>query len=181
MRNKNISQLLRVEINWRVEIITHLINIGGDNLIIAQLIFTYTGYFGHIYVLRKKLKKLWKIIAYRQYYFIHCFYYCGEFAHPVQCIILTNTMKKDQRVRETVKWKTPPLGTWKINVDAVVKEGQGTGFGVVIRDHRGKVVGSQFRFFRSILQIEEAEAMAVKDGVKLAKSLAGRDCILETD
>ncbi|KAK6160450.1 hypothetical protein DH2020_003831 [Rehmannia glutinosa] len=62
------------------------------------------------------------------------------------------------------KWKRPQKDFLKINTDASVRSGIGTGLGVVIRDHEGKIVRTLVRKLPHIFEID------VKDLSKTWKS-----------
>jgi hypothetical protein len=90
---------------------------------------------------------------------------------------------KDQAVqRVEVKWK-PPLEGWiKINSDGSLKGSLGHGAGAaVLRNNEGVVVAAQAKWYGPITDALEAEVMAARDGLLLAKKLVISDVVLETD
>ena len=80
------------------------------------------------------------------------------------------------------KWKTPPLGVFKINIDiATVDDASAMGLGVVIRDSRGHFVAARTRKVLGEADAMRVEAMAIREGLSLAKDLEIRAVILEGD
>ncbi|KAK1357920.1 hypothetical protein POM88_051176 [Heracleum sosnowskyi] len=79
-------------------------------------------------------------------------------------------------------WHPPPPGVILINCDAAVVEGKkGCGLGVVPRDFRGRVLRAQATFMNGIISIEAAEAMALRNGMYLAKDLGCGNYYLSSD
>ncbi|KAL1145043.1 hypothetical protein V6Z11_A11G271600 [Gossypium hirsutum] len=77
-------------------------------------------------------------------------------------------------------WKAPPTGYIKVNVDAAVSDGC-SGFGVVIRDNDGFVMGGCYKFRAEAMDVCWAELQALIEGLKLAKKLKATQLILESD
>ncbi|KAK3175742.1 hypothetical protein Dsin_032820 [Dipteronia sinensis] len=64
----------------------------------------------------------------------------------------------------------PPLGYLKLNTDAVVPHGGNCfGIGAVIRDSEGKVVLALSKFVQGYFSVEVCEALALREGLSLAK------------
>ncbi|XP_074314099.1 uncharacterized protein LOC141649305 [Silene latifolia] len=78
-------------------------------------------------------------------------------------------------------WTKPGGGVAKINVDAFVKEGVGTGLGAVCRDVRGEVNWLVVDQRRWDMEPKEAEAEALLLGVKEAARRSIRDIIMKSD
>jgi hypothetical protein len=72
-------------------------------------------------------------------------------------------------VHGTVRWRGPPQGTLKINVDAAFNQLSGdTSVGVVIRDWEGSLKLTAWRVISHCRDAKEAEARACLEGVRLA-------------
>ncbi|KAK6164642.1 hypothetical protein DH2020_001506 [Rehmannia glutinosa] len=78
-------------------------------------------------------------------------------------------------------WTPPPLGSIKINCDASIIKGTGTGVGAVIRDHRGEVIKTIYKLMSTEYEVDIAEAIACREGLTLAKHLGLKSVVLETD
>ncbi|KAL2518280.1 Ribonuclease H domain [Abeliophyllum distichum] len=68
-----------------------------------------------------------------------------------------------------VFWRTPPVGSYKINTDGCVKDGFASGGGI-IRDSSGQCIRAFFSFYGDCT-ILEAELRALLDGIILAQRL----------
>ncbi|KAK5835784.1 hypothetical protein PVK06_011492 [Gossypium arboreum] len=77
-------------------------------------------------------------------------------------------------------WKAPPTGYIKVNVDAAVSDGC-SGFGVVVRDNDGFVMGGCYKFRAEAMDVCWAELQALTEGLKMAKKLKATQLILESD
>ncbi|KAL2492118.1 Uncharacterized protein Adt_27746 [Abeliophyllum distichum] len=66
-------------------------------------------------------------------------------------------------------WRTPPVGSYKINTDGCVKDGVASGGGI-IRDSSGQCIRAFFSFYGECT-ILEAELRAILDGIILAQRL----------
>ena len=81
-----------------------------------------------------------------------------------------------------MKWKPPPAGFVKINVDAAFKvESQQGATGVVIRDENGHVLVAKCKWYDSIPNILTVEAYAARDGAVLMNLLNRPKVMLETE
>ncbi|KAK6162031.1 hypothetical protein DH2020_001872 [Rehmannia glutinosa] len=69
------------------------------------------------------------------------------------------------------KWTPPMNDVIKINSDALIREEEGTGIGVVLRDCRGRVIRTIIQLRSSVYGGDVAEALACREGMKLAKEL----------
>ncbi|XP_040944950.1 uncharacterized protein [Gossypium hirsutum] len=79
------------------------------------------------------------------------------------------------------RWKKPPKDVLKINFDATVGENK-TGYGMVIRDEEGFVLGGGGGIKEGRRSVEEAECMAFEESIKMACRLNIKDHVLfETD
>lgn len=113
----------------------------------------------------------------------------GQFLSHLQCFDLAGRNRKFclDRSRSTHSvvneeaWVRPRAGVWKINVDAAVKKGVGTGLGVVIRDESSRIHWCHYRFLHHGFPVEVAEALAAREGLMIASSYEDRKLILETD
>jgi ribonuclease HI len=90
--------------------------------------------------------------------------------------------KKDKPRRPLATWKPPAPEVIKINVDAGFRiENMDGTTGVVLRDHRGKLIRAQALWYKYAASPLIMEAEAVRDGVRLATDLALQRIQLETD
>ncbi|MBA0784600.1 hypothetical protein Gotri_026427, partial [Gossypium trilobum] len=79
------------------------------------------------------------------------------------------------------KWKKPPKDFIKINFDAAVGENR-IGYGTIIRDEEGFVLGGGGGFKELRVSVEEAECMAFKESINVACRLQLKEHVLfETD
>ncbi|XP_057808453.1 uncharacterized protein LOC131022930 [Salvia miltiorrhiza] len=72
-------------------------------------------------------------------------------------------------------------GQVKLWCDAAVKEQEGLGFGVIMQDTEGGLVGSRFGFIPGVFTAIEAEAMAVQEGIRFCEERLIQDAILVMD
>ncbi|MBA0746912.1 hypothetical protein Gogos_009385, partial [Gossypium gossypioides] len=68
------------------------------------------------------------------------------------------------------KWEKPPCGFAKINFDATVSN-EKMGYGVIVRDADGFVLGGSGGFKETVIDIEWAELIAFEESVKVAGDL----------
>ena len=79
-------------------------------------------------------------------------------------------------------WSPPPQDWYKVNVDAAVFREQGTcGIGVVIRNHKGQIMGAICKQVFFPLQALEAEAKAAEAGILLGWDLGLKNIVVEGD
>ncbi|XP_074266344.1 uncharacterized protein LOC141588821 [Silene latifolia] len=74
------------------------------------------------------------------------------------------------------RWERPGAGWCKINVDAGVAEGMGTGIGVVCRDELGSVHWGVAVQEERVVSSDVAEALAILQGLKEAKLIWNSFC-----
>lgn len=81
-----------------------------------------------------------------------------------------------------MRWKPPPAGWFKANVDAAVKiDQQRTGLGVVIRNPEGKVVAAAMKTTIFLDKVDYAEAEATQFGLEIAEQAGCIPVIMESD
>ncbi|KAL2540625.1 RNase H domain-containing protein [Abeliophyllum distichum] len=78
-----------------------------------------------------------------------------------------------------VFWRTPPVGSYKINTDGCVNDGVASGGGI-IRDSSGQCIRAFFSFYGDCT-ILEAELRAILDGIILAQRLGLSVLWVESD
>ena len=79
-------------------------------------------------------------------------------------------------------WVPLPLGLCKINVDGALSHTKKlAGIGVVIRDHRGRILVALCRKIRAQLGVLEVEAKAYETDMLSARHLGLMDGVLERD
>jgi hypothetical protein len=80
------------------------------------------------------------------------------------------------------RWKKPPVGWIKCNIDGAFYADMGQGAtGVVIRDSAGTFIGGRALWYRHGLNALMMEAVACRDGVILAREMNFRRVQVETD
>ncbi|MBA0635812.1 hypothetical protein Godav_022122, partial [Gossypium davidsonii] len=84
------------------------------------------------------------------------------------CNMLKEPLLSQTKVEK--KWKKPPKNFIKVNFDATVGENR-CGYGTVIRNEDGFVLGGGGGFKEGRLSVEEAECMAFEESIKVACSL----------
>ncbi|XP_074301072.1 uncharacterized protein LOC141632424 [Silene latifolia] len=82
---------------------------------------------------------------------------------------------------DRVVWRPPAIGEWKINVDAAVLGAMGSGFGVAVRDHTGKVERMGVLQVRDMCSSEIAVAKAAEFSLLTAKQMGLNNVVLESD
>ncbi|MBA0771931.1 hypothetical protein Gotri_007387, partial [Gossypium trilobum] len=82
-----------------------------------------------------------------------------------------------RRTSWTKSGKKPPKDFIKINFDATVGENI-IGYGTVIRDEEGFVLGGGGGFKEGRLSVEEAECMAFEESIKVARRLNIKEHVL---
>jgi len=87
-----------------------------------------------------------------------------------------------EQSRATACWSPPEPGWCKINVDGACSTSGGeAGWGVIIRDHTGKVLLSAWRWIPGVVDAEEIETLACKEGLCLAAEWIQGPAVLESD
>ncbi|KAK1668586.1 hypothetical protein QYE76_056745 [Lolium multiflorum] len=80
------------------------------------------------------------------------------------------------------KWIAPTEGSLKANVDAGWDEVSKTaGLGVIIRDHKGQVILTEWKHIQACASAEEAELQACIAGIKHLISIGCDQAIVESD
>ena len=93
-----------------------------------------------------------------------------------------NKGKNINGVRTMAKWSPPSAGMCKINVDGAYFQSTGCGgWGFVIRDHTGEMLGGGAGPIKGLLSAEHAELIACSMAVEFAQSHAFYPAILEMD
>ena len=80
-------------------------------------------------------------------------------------------------------WRPPEINCIKLNVDAsffLADCLQGS-TGVGVRDHEGKLIPAQALWYEHEANSFVMEALAIRDGVRLAGNMGLRNIIIETD
>lgn len=79
-------------------------------------------------------------------------------------------------------WVPPPPGWVKVNTDASFTDDTGEACtGIIMRDEKGQVLLSAWRTMRDCASVEEAEAKACLEGMRLAAEWIGKPTQLEFD
>lgn len=90
--------------------------------------------------------------------------------------------KENAEQADRTRWKVPPAGWYKINVDGSFDLNNGkAGAGVVARTSTGEVVFTAWRALFRCSDAAEAEARACVEGIRLAAEWAPGRVIIETD
>ncbi|CAL1379035.1 unnamed protein product [Linum trigynum] len=82
---------------------------------------------------------------------------------------------------KTHNWEPPPVGWIKMNVDAAVLKGKGTGFGAVARNENGNFVVMVVRREWNQWSPELAELKAIEFGIRMAGRSGINQMVVETD
>jgi ribonuclease HI len=81
-----------------------------------------------------------------------------------------------------VRWEPPPVNWLKINVDGSFVPSTGSAsVGAVIRDHCGYAIAGARRVLEKCTSAEEAEALALLEGARLAAGWTRAPIIFEND
>ena len=79
-------------------------------------------------------------------------------------------------------WVAPPPDTYKINVDGATAGDRGmSSAGVVIRDSKGMVITAGSKVLNGTYDAEVTEALAVEEGILLAKEMELLQIVVEFD
>jgi ribonuclease HI len=93
-----------------------------------------------------------------------------------------NPARGESRPSVTTRWVPPPEGCVKINSDGSFDCSSNQGAGAaVIRNHEGIVLAATTKWYGPIHDALVAEALAAREGLKLARQLEFSDIILESD
>ncbi|XP_062008818.1 uncharacterized protein LOC133725545 [Rosa rugosa] len=81
-----------------------------------------------------------------------------------------------------VRWKCPPFGCVKLNIDGAFDIASGTGgIGLVVRDHSGQFVVGKGRPVLGLLSAEHSELLACREALELIVDQSLQPAIVETD
>ena len=90
--------------------------------------------------------------------------------------------KKNVTKATNAAWEAPTTGWLKMNVDgSFVPGSKEGGIGVVIRDDKGRVLLTAWSYISKGSDVEEIEALACREGLKLAVEWCKQRLILESD
>ncbi|XP_031111802.1 uncharacterized protein LOC116015770 [Ipomoea triloba] len=79
-------------------------------------------------------------------------------------------------------WQPPPAGYYKMNIDVAMDTGRRCmGFGWVVRDEFGAIVGVLMSRINGLYSVKEAEAMGAREALSWLKQKGWAQVILETD
>ncbi|CAA7390788.1 unnamed protein product [Spirodela intermedia] len=82
---------------------------------------------------------------------------------------------------QAVRWRLPPVGHLKLNVDGAARGNPGpAGGGDILQDHRGSIILT-FSYFYNIQTNTAVEAMAIRDGLLLCEEYNLHDIVVEFD
>jgi ribonuclease HI len=80
------------------------------------------------------------------------------------------------------RWCRPPNGVVKLNCDgAFSQSSRSGGWGFILRDHEGNVIGSGFGKLAKVLEPAHTEIIACLQAVQSAADLGIQNIILESD
>ncbi|XP_048493290.1 uncharacterized protein LOC125493810 [Beta vulgaris subsp. vulgaris] len=80
-----------------------------------------------------------------------------------------------------LKWQAPGAGRLKLNTDAAFRENDKLGMGAVLRDECGDVLVAVCNSWHGRCEVEVGEAMAVREGIRVAMEAGFHGFIVETD
>ncbi|KAF4401699.1 hypothetical protein G4B88_000747 [Cannabis sativa] len=84
--------------------------------------------------------------------------------------------------KDKVRWSPHPLGSFIINTDASLIDGQpGCGLGVIILDHLGALVAAATEFIPGCLSVPLAETLAIRLALKLAATKSLQNFYIASD
>ncbi|KAL5742092.1 hypothetical protein ACOSP7_028824 [Xanthoceras sorbifolium] len=104
-----------------------------------------------------------------------CMHYGAQANSSSPCLPATSV--------QIVKWQPPLAGLVKLNIDVAldIENNSMIGVGVVLRDHKGQVLGFSWQRFRGCFSPQVAEALAMLRGLHFALELGINPCIVESD
>lgn len=80
------------------------------------------------------------------------------------------------------KWKSPAMGSYKLNTDAAVRLGEETySIGLVLRDHHGDFVTGMVKRLLMVDSVLEVEVAAIREGIHWLSMLPYDNVEIETD
>lgn len=81
-----------------------------------------------------------------------------------------------------VRWKKPPVGWVKLNVDATFnRETKSMGLGCVLRDAEGNFVSARSLQWKGLFLVKEAEALGIRDALSWVKGMGFEAIVVEMD
>ncbi|XP_019160043.1 PREDICTED: uncharacterized protein LOC109156647 [Ipomoea nil] len=79
-------------------------------------------------------------------------------------------------------WRPPPLGCYKLNIDVALDfDAHSMGFGWLLRDAAGVVMGAAISMIKGIYFVKEAEAIGAREALSWIKKNGWSRVVLETD
>ncbi|KAF7802400.1 uncharacterized protein G2W53_041511 [Senna tora] len=87
----------------------------------------------------------------------------------------------EDTVNESKKWQPPSWRFLKLNVDASVRDGGQTRVGCIIRDYMGRCLAAMTKEITGCYSVEMAEALAVYEGMVVAKRMSILNVLVEGD
>lgn len=79
--------------------------------------------------------------------------------------------------QQIITWKPPGEGSFKINVDATVKEGQDSfAIGMVLRNSQGQFLAGRVMKFAGTVQVMKAEMIGIAEALSWLKELPVTGC-----
>ncbi|XP_057423561.1 uncharacterized protein LOC130717370 [Lotus japonicus] len=79
------------------------------------------------------------------------------------------------------KWKAPPRGFYKLNVDAAIRRNLGTGLGAIIRNEKGESMAAATWLIEEIEDPSLVEAAGIKWALRWTKEMGFDRVLVETD
>ncbi|GJM94043.1 hypothetical protein PR202_ga10655 [Eleusine coracana subsp. coracana] len=90
--------------------------------------------------------------------------------------------KENKKARLSVKWQPPDDGVLKLNTNAAFDASKCTGgTGAVLRNSRGILLRAQARWYDQVEDVYQAEAVAIRDGMTMAKQVGTTKLVVESD
>lgn len=75
------------------------------------------------------------------------------------------------QIRQTseIRWHPPSYGVYKINTDASFSSSNSNaGLGIIIRNYRGQIMATATKYLQNVMSVDEAEALAAVEGLRVA-------------
>lgn len=82
---------------------------------------------------------------------------------------------------EPPKWKAPPRGFYKLNVDAAIRRNLGTGLGAIIRNDLGETMAAATWLIEEFEDPALAEAVGIRWALKWSLDIGFDRVLVETD
>ena len=94
----------------------------------------------------------------------------------------TSSSSNSSTLQQNHAWKPPDLGSFKINVDAAVKEGQDFfAIGMALRDYNGHFLAGRVMRFAGSMQVVEAEMVGIVEALSWINHLPVSIVTIESD